>query len=47
MIKSQCLIAYKLVFNFSENSPLNYLNNQNVEIEANFANEFKLLGINH
>lgn len=45
-IKSQCLIAYKLKFNFDKNSFLSYLNEYEFKIDSNFENEFKALGLN-
>ena len=46
VIKSQCLVAYKIKFNFDENSLLNYLNEKEFILDYNFEKEFKLMGLN-
>ena len=44
-IKSQCLIAYKLRFNFEKDSFLNYLNEKEFVLDTNFEKELKSLGL--
>lgn len=47
VIKSQCLTAYKLKFNFEKDSILNYLNEKEIKLDFNFEKEFKLLGLKY
>ncbi|MBQ7308292.1 MAG: RluA family pseudouridine synthase [Clostridia bacterium] len=44
-IKSQCLVAYKLKFNFEKTSFLSYLNNKEFVLDTNFETELKSLGL--
>lgn len=45
IVKSQCLIAYKLKFNLEESSFLSYLNSKEFILNKNFEAELKSLGL--